>query len=719
MKQTRRLKKLLLAVLSVTAFSLATLGFTVVGANEIKNPMVNDYFNDFAYNDTINMDKWEKFGDDENTIKQVGSGKSPSLKMTSSTEQCPCYTTSKYTIKSIQFDMQMCGGAWRGVDFKSDISASKTVYSSPFLFVNNYITTLSGAGVYPHEDNTNQWYTYKFETNETYDKVNVYYALTGEELVKVVTDYEINLSVWQDAYVLMGSADPTHETYFDNVIIEAPDGNKTIETFDEGVEYFNTEGSSYTSIYSDGRLEFNGTPKDSRIIAKNPVILDESIVESLISADISFNVKLTGDSKIALLIAADRMSDYMAEGSYYFEFASTGATLYKITDSGKTQVGEAVALSNLASGSDINVIINKNGTVTFKEGGAVKGSFTIDKYAGYYGFSALGDGTNASLCNVAMNSVNYFVPTTKSLTNNFSTDYIGGETTRDYYITSDPANTLYIENGKLVFNGCSDRTVFAPCYEYDNFILDYKMTDIYVGVDGMENTERTGVDHWFGLDISREHFDTAYYGTYLMLYFRITPLQDEIALSAYTTSGVMLPEDLNITEIKKIPKSLFTDIHYDGETKTVDDVKSGDAVCVRWVSENNVLKLYMKKASETEFVHYYTVSGIEIRGYLSLCCTGFTYLRLDDFSIANTSNVYNCASNEAPETVVKEVTPKYDYNKYIASGTLQEEINLIENASGCSSSVQADSMIIIGAVLLVFVIFTIVRGKKNNEKGNE
>lgn len=101
MKQTRRLKKLLLAVLSVTAFSLATLGFTVVGANEIKNPMVNDYFNDFAYNDTINMDKWEKFGDDENTIKQVGSGKSPSLKMTSSTEQCPCYTTSKYTITDL------------------------------------------------------------------------------------------------------------------------------------------------------------------------------------------------------------------------------------------------------------------------------------------------------------------------------------------------------------------------------------------------------------------------------------------------------------------------------------------------------------------------------------------------------------------------------------------------------------------------------------------
>ncbi|MBQ4269385.1 MAG: hypothetical protein IJB97_07050, partial [Clostridia bacterium] len=257
----------------------------------------------------------------------------------------------------------------------------------------------------------------------------------------------------------------------------------------------------------------------------------------------------------------------------------------------------------------------------------------------------------------------------------------------------------------------SDGTLFGTCYQYDDFILDYKLTDIYVGTEEVDDMDKTGAGRWFGLDIARPNYDTSYYGHYLMLYFNIV-LNDNVAntsLNAFVTNSGPTPETMQIVQ-DPIPMSLFRDISYDGSSKLLEDVAAEDAVCVRWVAENNVLKLYMKKASEVQFTWYATISGIETNGYMALCCTGFTHLHLDDFSLANTSTVYSCASNEAPEKQIIEVEAPYDYNKYRDNDeNFENELNYL-NATGCGSSV---SGMILPAVLIGAVGYFVFRKKED------
>ena len=168
---------------------------------------------------------------------------------------------------------------------------------------------------------------------------------------------------------------------------------------------------------------------------------------------------------------------------------------------------------------------------------------------------------------------------------------------------------------------------------------------------------------------------------------------------------------------KPIPTSLFEDIQYDGVSTTENDIKESDAICIRWVSDatNENLKLYLKKAGEVNFTLYYEVRGINCHGYQALSCTGYTYVMYDNFSIANTSPIFDVANNEAPEVITKTETNTI-YDKGHVDVNLEQELILNglstnkdnSKKSGCFGSING------GLTALVLAAVAIVLKKKKD-----
>ena len=730
------MKKKIVAVLSMT-LAMAFCGAVATpvlsaSANAKSNPIVTDDFGDKSYTDTYNDSKWERMGDEDNTIKQAtAEGVSATLvfKNDANADNIFAITTEKYSgIKSVTFDVlysegfQNASANWLGLSFVQTKDKSQSMYAPPLLLraqqcPANKATLSTGAivdyaKILGDEAGTSyegQWLTFKYEITSA-STFDFYLAKKGGEFAEtpVFTATTNAGATYNDAYLafaisgLAGGATLS----VDNVTIETEE-KTTVEDFEniEDLKFDIVRKDSSKAVrllvYSPDALSFTESPKGARLVAKNVVENDDSILTSYEVLNAEFNLAVNTGA-VSFVYALPQASNEVAtSGVYEYVMTGTEGKLLCYNAEGEaTEIGtNAFEAVGGEEGAKIQISIDKKGTMTVYENGAEVKVYEIEAYAGYVAFQAAEDATNAVLDDVVVKASTYFVPETKSLTNNFSTDYIGGEDTKDFYMPSTPSGSLHIENDRLCFDGCSDGTLFGTCYQYDNFILDYKLTDIYVGTEEVEDMDKTGVGRWFGLDIGRPNYDTGYYGHYLMFYFNIVSNSATTTLNTFVTQNGPAPETMKIDN-KAIPMSLFNDISYDGAAKSIDDIAESDAVCVRWVGENNTLKLYMKKAGEIEYTLYSTITGIETNGYMALCCTGFTHLHVDDFSLANTSTVYTCASNEEPETQIIEVEPEYDYNKYIETGTFKDELNYIEDmknnannntnnntAVGCAASV--------------------------------
>lgn len=725
----------------IAALTLGCIGGSAITANasEKSNTIVKDDFSNRTYLDTVDTTQWEVFG--ENVKQSKGQNSTIKfLKKQSDGGVAAAVTSEKYAMTSLQFDYYTSDtlSSWIGLNILSDVSAKiPTIYGSPILFTH---TDLSPNGVKIDgqnkifqilgESNTGkkyrgEWFTVRYEFDaENAGKFDLYFARQGEELKKAITvTANAANKVFNEGYIRLGlnsSADGYLE--YDNFIIKTTDGKTITEDFENGLGIFELRGKGII-VDTGASLGFNDAAEGERVITKSTVVGDDSILESLIGLNATVRLSVADESsRIAFLFGLSRKStEPFARGSYAFVFDNEKIYLVKY---GEDKAEEVLAEKTLESitdtdvGTKINIAFNKNGVITVTENGDDANALTYNAgsaiYAGYAGFAAASENTDAKVFEAEFVNETYFVPTTKSLTHNFSTDYLGNEENPDFFMTSTPNNTLSIKDGKLNYNGCSDGTIFAPAYTYDDFILDYKITDILVGNDDTPVDQATSKNRWIGLDIGRTSYDSTKYGSYLMFYFSINP-SGKNALNAYRGNGASVPEDLTITENAAIPNELFTAIQYgatneDGTVKDITDVKSGDAVCIRWVAENNTLKLYMKKASEKQFTLHYTVTGVETSGYIALCNTGYTFMNVDDFSIANTSNIYVCGDNDYPETIVEEVAPKYEYNKYLFDTNLNEELNYLKT-SGCSGSMNSS---VLFAVLGALAIVTFA--KKNDKR---
>jgi hypothetical protein len=113
--------------------------------------------------------------------------------------------------------------------------------------------------------------------------------------------------------------------------------------------------------------------------------------------------------------------------------------------------------------------------------------------------------------------------------------------------------------------------------------------------------------------------------------------------------------------------------------------------------------MYLKRAFEANYELYATVSNVDTMGYVTINCTGFTTLKIDDFSVSNISSVYINADTYTPETIIKENTVTI-YDKNNVDTLAFEEVQANAQEEGCGSAIASTwgvaPMLMMAAALL-------------------
>ena len=748
------MKKRFLALAALACCCTFSVGaFVKASAGVVATTVVEDSFNDVSDNGSYNDDYWTAFtADNAKTIAQpetlVTSLRIPANKING--EEILLATTDRLSgITAIQFDILVPSStnAWCGFNIIQNSGEYFTqsnwhLYSCPFTITKSGMNGLGGTwsdGAKTKwedllgENGADKWLTIKVVPKSA-TVATVSAGLQGGELKTAgdVTLKAANTSrtSFTEGYFAFSSADGGGDQLLDNFRITTQNG-EIVEDFNngiptEGMEVVKKTGTAYQfNLYSNNTVTFTQAKANDRLIAVEEIKEDESVLTSLECLDVSFTAKLPAGTtdEIAFVFGLEEQDGDPTKNAVAYIVGATGGRLVQFDENGENVLDATAANVNVlngvtsAEGATVRISVNKNGNVKISENGlpvktadGAEAEFSPVGYAGYFGFVSYADMTGSiSLDDAKAVNVNYKVPVTKSVTHNFSSDYFGNEAAPDFIAVGDPKTSMYVQDGKLVWDGTSDESVFGSAHEYDSFIMDYKVCNVYVGTEDMADGAKTAAGKWIGLDIGRSKATLKGWAEYAMFFFQITPTGETSGVSFYTNSNSKVDKDSVVTtQVKPIPASLWKAIQYDGVLTEKHHIDEGDAVCVRWVMENDVLSLYLKKASETAFTKYFEAKNLQATGYVALRSTGYTYLELDDFSMANTSSVYICAENHVPETVIK-TEEVIIYDRGNVDVNWDEEIKANEN-SGCGSAVSP-----VGITLSAFAIVGVVLTKKRRK----
>ena len=523
-----------------------------------------------------------------------------------------------------------------------------------------------------------------------------------------------------DNYELKSANLNIYENFNDNMILE-------------DIYQYALPGKSYVINSPDSYLSVDQAKAGDSLIYGSMLPVEESVVTELEVLDASFNTSFDGNSsdKLAFVFGMQESKNYL-DGSYACLMETDGVSIVQYANNEVIEIAPKVAVRRLsaATGTTIRVVATKAGKVSVYNGDEVILEATIDAenyYAGYLGFVAVEDNTSTvKIDALNITTVSYKIPVTKSVSHNFSNDFFGNEGYEDFIVHDHDGNNMFVKDGKLVWDGLSDGSYFGSAHEYDNFVMDFKLTSIYAsGKASDANTTQNG--NWLGIDIGKSIKGITSYGSNVMLLIHITPPWNGdydtwekagIDLYADSSSTVDVVEmSKRITYNKSVPAQYFKDIQYDNVSKMESDVLEKDAVCFRLVAEGGTIRLYMKKACELEYTLYYSLYDIETTGYTALCCTGFTYLKMDDFCMSNISDLYYCADTFAPEKITETVTQTiYDKGNVDVNGLDEIQLNKDGTAAegGCGGFASAAYCVL--PLVLAGVCVANKKGKGKEEK---
>lgn len=499
---------------------------------------------------------------------------------------------------------------------------------------------------------------------------------------------------------------------FDNFVVNYGDNLEITEGFD----YFDLEEPGDFTFFKDkesrvveysivdsSTLELGDAEGGDFILSKKAIEGDTSIVEEVeiasLSLSVSFPSSASSEERIGLVFGLQDGVNGLKDNSVIYEIGKDFGLLTEYRDGIQTleESENKNLFENVASGgSTIDVKIYKSGKFqVFENGSKVKAFETgaafefskIKDATGHFAIAALSTlSEGVSIDNVKLINSLYYVPVTKSVTHNFSNSFFGNKGNEDFVLMNgDGGGELAVDGGKLAFNCGTDGTFFGSAHQYDDFILDFKLCSIMAD-DSTEDPSKTAttLGRWIGLDLSREKKNYGAYGKYATLITQIVP--NPAYGSTFTPALWSDPDispfskdDVRITIHKEIDVSLMQKIQY-RDAMSEGNVQDGDALCFRFVSEGGNLKMFLKTAKETQYELYYEVDGLSLNGYFALCCTGFTFIKIDDFSMTNTSSVYVCADNEEPKTITETET-KVIYDNNNGDVNLSEEILLNTHAN--------------------------------------
>ena len=702
------MKKLILSILA-GATALAAVPFSAVttaSAGEKQTVFLEEQF----AGDALDVNKWTTNGESANLIADRESGR------LSVTEHLESYHFGvKNAIQNLdymQFDIKFTEPKWMAMYFKSKEKVEMADYH-PEMFMN-----MGGKGEFSTDGSKfkystskmpvtpGDWMTMKFKRiNST--TMHLFMCPLGEN-VDNATPVTITIgsaAVSFDNFYFAIACEGGQKYELDNFKVVSENLNFEERFYDEELDSnLKGYGKITNIILPDSGLTMVAAKEGDGIIYNAAVGKETSVISTLevLKAQYSVSFKDAAEGDAFAFAFGMTTGDYKTK-SYALIMEKDGAKIVAYENGAESVVMEKVAL-NLAGTEDtvLKLIVNKQGTVSLyvKENEVASCEIAEeDFYVGTVGFVAVKDNAGSVLIdNVRLLTKTYKVPVTKSVSHNFSNDFFGNKGYEDFVLSySEGGSNMYVSGGKLVWENCEDTAYFGSAHEYDNFVLDYKLCSIKTGPNGTANNK------WIGLDVGRNIPGKSQYGTHFMLLYEITPTGSGVNLNAYTHETSTLNQgDLNkqITQHKPIPASYFTAIQYDGTSKMESDIKDGDALCVRYVAENGTIRMYLKKASESEYTLYATVEGVDTMGYVTLNCTGWTTMKLDDFSCSNISSVYINADTFAPEKIVETNTVVvYDKNNVDVLGLEEARKN-----SGCGSTVAATwcvvPMLAAGAALL-------------------
>lgn len=748
-----KMKKILAGILAVACIGVVAmpLGMLNASAGEQKTVFLDEDFE----SDQLSKSKWT-VNSPENNIALSSIEDTMHITSDQNVEKYLLGFENKLSdLEYLQFDTIFEEKLFKAIYFTKDVITDYPLHPTHGVFSYDVVwepeivfnadeggkvSALTWGGISGEKGldvDVNVWNTVRLEKTSA-TTATLYVGAQGTDVKATGEAIELSIKsnsdfTFDDAHIYIGSSGGT--LAIDNFQIKAKDLEIDEKFNDDNIdpkikEYkLNEKIPSYTIVRANSYLAFENASTGDNMVYNSPIHKEESIIESVNCLNAEFNVKVGGklsDDSIAFVFGVGADKQY-ANGCYQVRISSKGVSIYSVFDGVETELHETVAVKKLESknGANLTIIANKDGMVSVWENNKVIVEVSVDKedyYVGYLGFAALQDNTGiVEIDDLKISTVKYKIPVSKSVSHNFSGDYFGNEGYEDFVMKEAQTNALYVEDGKLVLNGQSDEGYFGSAYEYDDFVLDYKICNIYTrGITGDREATQNG--HWFGLDIGRQHATEGEYGTNLNIFFYIARPQNTETNDEWNYSGIGLySKNPNVdknkivedwVEHEKIPASYFKNIQYDGTTKVESDVLDKDAVCVRWVAQKGSLRLYMKRACDIEYTLYYTFNGIETTGYQALVCTGFAYLKIDDFTMSNISDIYVNADTYIPEEIVTpgQTITIVDRGQADMNGLKETEMN---SGNGCGSQIHAGYALVPMAVAAGFVL---VKKDKSRDK---
>lgn len=589
-----------------------------------------------------------------------------------------------WEVHSLSFDLKVPEmGSWFGLDFPDIIEPEDYLgdykeKGKPMCYGSYKVSSGDDFGFsdtswldwgFGSKSIAGQWLSVKIVTKN--EKTGTIYMAPKGQAFNKAKGKEITLSEGRSFYNCnIVFTDYAFSGYMlDNIVIETDTGTYTEDFNDESDDLFDLitliSGSQNfsTQVVEDGAvrsMRISGAAQGDRLISNDEISNEDEYLsddEQVLNA--SFRLDMSGanpDQELAYVFGMEYQEDDPFVNAWGLVMNQKGGRLVHFEDDGTETVIAQGSFRSQMSGSIISLSLRKDGFFTVTENGRqILAGSGVTNYAGYTGFAAKTDITEPLyLEDVVISNGIYHVITTKSYSDDFSTNLLGTDGNSDHAY-KEVSGSVNVSDGELVYSGCLDGTFFGPAYEYETFELTFELTSILATDDENETQNATYLNNWIGIDFGKRSVNTSSYGSYGMFLIRIRPgsVDEEwetTKCTLYKKENVSPLRGEEMIQVQPIPASYFKDITYDEVTRQREDVPAGAAVCFKLVATKDQMELYMKRADEEEYTLYNILKGAEPYGYMGITCTGWTYWTIDNFAIKNTAEIYK----EAPEVVIEE-----------------------------------------------------------------
>ena len=742
---------------------------------------LNDNFNDAEFRGSYDSSKWVANG---SHIRQASEGESFLQNPGGQDGGGEClffgFKQVMTNVQEIRFDLKLpedldvSRGDWIGVkwlksaitpatlstycyDHAMSIMGKSIAQLTPGFSTNSNGNSIESLTTY--SDMRGHWISYKI-VPDTSTSAKMYLAKQGVAFnmskYYTLTISDSSICDFKNCQFGIQCVHPAPKIGFDNFYLKTNtlEVSYTFETFDEEASILGhvkrTDSNAIYKLVGNSALEMpTTTAANESLISKKAVTAPAASAPGDVKViDASFKAHIPSEAGssdgFAFAAGLDANNSPLTNAGLVIEFNKTSAKVKVLEDSSQVTAGSGPLTGMTAEqAAEISLKVAKNGNLELycNDTLVVSLSKKVGKFVGHFGFFALATPSALiQLDDVLVKYETYFVPLTKSVTHNFSNNFWGNEGYEDFYIPENFYGTIEAKDGRLTYERCADGAMFGSAYQYDCFILDYKLCSIKTGPEPADPaeviTDYTRQGKWSGLDLSRSVKEFSEYGKYLMLLVNIVPEdgKDKVYVDPWVNQSYP-DSNADYNQVVKdmirdpIPADVFRAIQYDGVTKQLSDVQEKDAVCFRWISYGDKIEFYLKTNDEIEFTKYATFRNIDLQGYFTLTCTGYTTLQYDDFSMANTSPIYTCADNEAPETII-QIETEVIYDAGNVDVNLQEEIKInteskdnnstpTEEGKGkksCGGSIIASSILLSSLSLGGATLLVIRKKGKKHEK---